>query len=180
MFSPIYHVLVNCFIFFLYFASMNRCFLSCDIFRWIACFLLISCLLVSCSGEERSRDKVCCWWIRFYVSDDLFFYCNVGLRGLRSDKVHCLKEVSGLYHQWGDKERYSYLFALTQKGTQVYRQYTKSILRNQLNQSNSYPLSQLIWIGICRFSGTSGQGTRLSNKFKKGHLPIFCGSVWAN
>ena len=159
---------------------MSRCFLSCNIFRWIACFLLISCLLVSCSGEERSRDKVCCWWIRFYVSDDLFFYCNVGLRGLRSDKVHCLKEVSGLYHQWDDKERYSYLFALKQKGTQIYWQYTKSILRNQLNQSNSYALSQLIWIGICRFPGTSGRGTRLSNKFKKGHLPIFCGSFWAN
>ena len=78
------------------------------------------------------------------MSDDLFFYCNVGLRGLRSDKVHCLKEVSGLYHQWGDKERYSYLFALKQKGTQVYQQYTKSIiLKNQLNQSNSYPLSQV-------------------------------------
>ena len=159
---------------------MNRCFLSCNFFRWIAGFLLISCLLVSCSGEERSRDKVCCWWIRFYVSDDLFFYCNVGLRGLRSDKVHCLKEVSGLYHQWGDKERYSYLFALKQKGTQVYWQYTKSISRNQLNQSNSYVLSQLIWIGIFRFPGRSGQGTRLSNKFKKGHLPIFCGSFWAN
>ena len=163
---------------------MNRCFLSCNIFRWITGFLLISCLLVSCSGEERSRDKVCCWWIRFYVSDDLFFYCNVGLRGLRSDKVHCLKEVSGLYHQWGDKERYSYLFALKQKGTQVYRKYTISILRNQLNQCNSYKYKyhpNWYGLGYVDFQEQVGEEPDNEINFKKATFPfsvVILGSLW--
>ena len=55
------------------------------------------------------RDKVCCWWIGFFVREDVFVNAMKARRGLRSDKVHCLKGVSGLlyapHHQKNDKER---------------------------------------------------------------------------